>query len=636
MFVKRLAPAAFSSCVSARQTRLRGGAGRRARGNALARMDRLESASAGFAHAEYRFGGFRLDAGGTLYRGETPIPLSLKELAALRLLLAHPGRIVTPLELQEALWGDAPVMADSVSKCLASLRRKLEPETCLETVFKRGYRLAVAVRALGEPSGPLPRLAILPFTAERGIPEYLGAAVAEEAGERIGRAQPAPASIVARDSVFTLARRSLAPRQIGEMLKADLVLCGSLRALPAHYRLRAEMVHAADGSQAWVEDLLVERNRIAGLESELAHRTCQRLQAGGLSIVAAAAARGDEPVLEPEAYTRRLETYEILQRARYEWQTMERHRMQDALQHLQRTLDLDPALSPARVEVARLCATQALYGFMPPGVAADLAHRAAQGSGEAAALAEGILPVLAWISFHVDRDLGAALRLLREADRPAYDPWLTRMRTLLALSRRRFAEAIDLLQSAIRVDPWSPWPQARLAWAHHLAGDAVVSVEAVKAALERFPLHEGVQLYGAYILAFNGKAAQAAELAGGLAQRLPYFDLAMTVHAYALAMAGERDAARAILERLEWLSRERYVLKSFSASAYVALGEHENALAALRSADEARCPWFFQMLADPQLKPLQESPEFRSMLDALAAMEAGAESSGRAESGRAE
>ena len=47
---------------------------------------------------------------------------------------------------------------------------------------------------------------------------------------------------------------------------------------------------------------------------------------------------------------------------------------------------------------------------------------------------------------------------------------------------------------------------------------------------------------------------------------------------------------------------------------------HTRAL--LRAAEEARCPWFFQMLADPRLKPLRPHPEFQRMTGELARLEA--------------
>jgi len=52
------------------------------------------------------------------------------------------------------------------------------------------------------------------------------------------------------------------------------------------------------------------------------------------------------------------------------------------------------------------------------------------------------------------------------------------------------------------------------------------------------------------------------------------------------------------------------------------LGDQEAALAELRTMDEARCPWFFQMLANPCLKPLHGNPEFERLRAILPAMEA--------------
>jgi tetratricopeptide (TPR) repeat protein len=143
-------------------------------------------------------------------------------------------------------------------------------------------------------------------------------------------------------------------------------------------------------------------------------------------------------------------------------------------------------------------------------------------------------------------------------------------------------------------------------------------------ALAQFPEHDGSNLYGAVILAFNGDTEQAVNVAQQLAQRLPYFDLATTVYAYTLACAGRSDEARGILERLEWLGRERFLPRGFLPAAYLALGETDRALSELRAANESRCPWFFQMLADPRLKPLAGRAEFEEMKGLLASMEAAA------------
>jgi hypothetical protein len=133
-------------------------------------------------------------------------------------------------------------------------------------------------------------------------------------------------------------------------------------------------------------------------------------------------------------------------------------------------------------------------------------------------------------------------------------------------------------------------------------------------------------LYGAIILPFNGDAETGVRLAADLVARQPYLDLVSALHAYALACVGRVDEARDLLERLEWLSRERFVMRSFTPAVYTVLGDFDAAISELRTSADARCLWFFQMLADPRLKPLHGRPEFEEMRAILPRIEATAES----------
>ncbi len=93
----------------------------------------------------FTFGNLHLEPDGTLSRGDEIIHLPPKELAALKLLLAQAGQIVTHQQLKKALWGDVHVTDDSVPKCMSSLRELLAPDDCIQTVYKRGYRLFIEV-----------------------------------------------------------------------------------------------------------------------------------------------------------------------------------------------------------------------------------------------------------------------------------------------------------------------------------------------------------------------------------------------------------------------------------------------------------------------------------------------------------
>jgi DNA-binding winged helix-turn-helix (wHTH) protein len=560
---------------------------------------------------EFSFGNFRLDHDATFFRGDAKIHLPPKELAALRLLLVHAGQIVSSAQLKHELWGDVHVTSDSVPRCMSSLRARLEPDQCIQTIYKRGYRLAGPVQRGGSQAHRLLRLAIMPFGSGREVPDHLGPAIAEEATSRLTAFAPSWVSVLARDSVFTLAGCGMTAAQVGVTLKADLVLAGILFAMPTHYRLRAEMIRVEDGTQIWVEDILVARRHLLGLESELVQRLVFRL--GGEFTIASNGLNG----------TDRRDAYDIFLRGHYESQTHERHRMQDALQHLVRATELDPSLIAAKVDLGHACITQEFYGFMSPDTAASEIRHIAESISDIAGKAPALLPALGWICFHVDRDLRRTLEMFSASAHLTHDPWTTRLRVMLALSRHRFDEALEWIQSALHVDPYAPSLHASLAWAFHLAGQSTRSITQIEKCLSLFPDDENTLLYGAIILAFNGHAERAARHAEEIVRRTPYFDMALAVQAYVLACSGQRDEAYGLLERLQWLTRERFVLRSFMPAAYAALGDVETA--ELQATADLRCPWFFQTLADPRLESLRARPEFEQHLAVLKQMELSAQ-----------
>ncbi len=298
--------------------------------------------------------------------------------------------------------------------------------------------------------------------------------------------------------------------------------------------------------------------------------------------------------------------------------------MQDAMGRLLRAIELDPALMPARVELAQLVILQCIYGYLSPRIAAAAVRQAADGIPELNEQAEALLPALGWVEFHFDRDARSALLLMARSVGLPYDATNTRIRSWLLLSRHRFGEAIEMLHAAIHVDPYAPWVQAALAWALHLAGEREASVAQIRKAIDFSSGYDNSLFFGAMILAYNGEIKDAVEVAETLAGRSWHYDVAISTHAYALACSGRVEESHAQLERLQWLSRERFVLTTLNAATNAVLGEADAALEELRAADENRCPWFFQMLADTRLKPLKGRPEFAAMEASLAAMEAGA------------
>jgi predicted Zn-dependent protease len=383
------------------------------------------------------------------------------------------------------------------------------------------------------------------------------------------------------------------------------------------YRLRAEIIRVRDEAQLWVEDFQIPQAHWAGLELGLAERLAFRLgmvfEPASLDLAASA---------DPVGPTARLEAWERFQRGHQDLYSAQRPQLQESLQNLLRATELDPSLLQAQIDLIQLCLKESVFGFLSPAIAAEQVRRASRAIPRTDPAAVTVLPAIGWLRFYVDRNLSGAVHAFEESSQLPHDAWTTRWRVAFALSRGQWQLAVSIIESALRQDPYASWLHGTLAWCWHLARQPEKSLAQIERTLTQFDPDEGFGLYAVVILAYNDRAEEAVALAERLARALPDCDLCTSVHAYALACAGRRKDAVQMVERLQWLGRERYVPAALLSATFMALGNSEAAIQQLRIAEEARCPWFFQMLTDPRLDDLHDHPEFLRMQASLSVMEA--------------
>src|SRR5712691_2133602 len=95
-------------------------------------MESLRGGTNARPHSEqalYCFADFTLDSlGGTIRRGENEIELRSKSFEVLAYIVEHHGRLVTREELMEAIWPDVTVNDESLTRCIADIRKTLGDE----------------------------------------------------------------------------------------------------------------------------------------------------------------------------------------------------------------------------------------------------------------------------------------------------------------------------------------------------------------------------------------------------------------------------------------------------------------------------------------------------------------------------
>jgi len=87
---------------------------------------------------------------GELVRGDTVVKLEPKVMDVLVMLARQPGEVVSRQELEDTVWRGTVVSYDALIKAIAKLREAFgdtgRPATVIQTVSKKGYRLAAPVR----------------------------------------------------------------------------------------------------------------------------------------------------------------------------------------------------------------------------------------------------------------------------------------------------------------------------------------------------------------------------------------------------------------------------------------------------------------------------------------------------------
>jgi DNA-binding winged helix-turn-helix (wHTH) protein/predicted Zn-dependent protease len=103
----------------------------------------------------YQFGDFRLDVrNARLTRGADAVALPPKTFDLLVTLVRHAGELVDKDSLMREVWPDTFVEEANLSRHIWTLRKALGDEGYVETIPKRGYRFAAAVRTLPAEGGP--------------------------------------------------------------------------------------------------------------------------------------------------------------------------------------------------------------------------------------------------------------------------------------------------------------------------------------------------------------------------------------------------------------------------------------------------------------------------------------------------
>ncbi len=573
-----------------------------------------------------RFGAFELDERARELRtGTTRIRLQDQPFEILRLLLQRPGEVVTREELRRQLWPDGTYvdfehsLNAAVKRLRAALGDDADNPRFVETLPRRGYRFVAAspvaaapVPAIVPPRPPRVRLAVLPFSNlgdERH--EYFGDGLHEELISQLGGLCRGRLGVLARWSSVVFKGTPLRARDVGEALRADYLLEGSVRHEDDRVRVTARLIEAEGETQIWAE--MYDRH--------LTH--CLTVQTDVAAQIARALAAELVPDERSRPSTAASAAYQAYLKGRYFWNKNDDQAVDQAIAYYEEALALDPSFGPAAAALARARVARAEHYLDVPRMALasarDAAHRALEIDGSLyeahLALAETQRMLdFDWAAAEASYLKALALNPSSESAHRAYALLLS------ALGRHR--EAVRESDRAIELDPLCLVVGGAAAWVAYAAGDYPAAIEIARNTIDMDPEFVRARRVLAVAYLQSGRIADAIqELETSAA--LTDHPVLLAWLAHARAITGHRYEAEAIVARMLTQSgyRQHYAL----AIAYIGLNHIDEAFDALDVACVDRDPLLSHIAVEPRFDPLRGDARFAALLTrmGLAARRAG-------------
>ena len=570
----------------------------------------------------YEFAGRRVDvARRRLTHGERVVPMFPRCFDALVLLIEHRGELLDKDFLLRAPWPDVVVDENSLAKVISEVRRALgegpKDSGCIATIPRRGYRFTATVevrRAAG--STPVPNgsqraelraLAVLPFSIlqPRVEDEGLGIGLADALITRLGQLRRT--LVRPTSSIVRFAASDPAPAAAGRELGVDAVIAGSVRRAGTQVRVSVQLVSVNDDAVTWGEKFDADAATALELEDSIAERV-----ATALTLALA------ERPPAARRYTASGDAYEHYIRARYLITRRTRASLTQAIESLERAIEIDPAFALAYTALSeawiQLGLRAAVSQSMRPREVMPRARAAAE---KALALDDTLSEAhgtLGQVLFTYEWKRDAGLAELRRAielnpNNQNAQHWLAMALGGLGY----FDESLAQIQRALAIDPLAVMVNANVGFMLYRAGrvdEAVVKLRHTLAmeptfVMTRYRLGLALEAQGDYIEAIEQFSAM---------QPSADDPLAFTAIARTRALMGETGEARRLLAELANIARTAYVPAATIADVYVALGEFDEAITWLERGIEERAIVSMWLRSERHWDPLRSHPRFPLLL----------------------
>lgn len=465
-------------------------------------------------------------------------------------------------------------------------------------------------------SAAIDSVAVLPFLNVAADPntDYLSDGITESLINDLS--QVPNLAVMSRNSVFRYKGHETDAQAAGQALKVQAVLTGTVAQRGDSLSISAELIEVRNNRHLWGERYNRKLLDILTVQEEISTQIFEKLRFEF---------PGEDKKRVSKRYTENAEAYELYLQGRYYWNKKTASGFYEGIEYFQRAITADPNYAPAYAALANLYCNLANYNFalLPPKEAWAKAKAAAVKAlqiDDTLASAHASLALVAyqweWDWSTADKEFKRALEL-DPGSASTYEPTASSTNHWYShylMTMGRTEESFRASRRALQLDPVDLAINAHQGWYYLWTRQYDQAIEPLQKTIQMDPSFPVGQWYLGLNYEQTGKFQDAivqfqncVRLTDGRASML-----ALLGHAY--AADNKRSKARAILEQLSALSKQKYVPSYPVAVIYAALGEKEEAFARLKDAYDERDSWMDYVGLDPRLDGLRSDPRFADLL----------------------
>jgi len=546
---------------------------------------------------------YEMAAGRPPFRGKTPAGIvgsiltesPVKPSAVNAAIPAKLDRVIL-----KALEKDRGARYPSVAALSADLEEWQKSEAASATQQTRRWMLAAAGAGVASLAGgaflarrslfPPERrtlIAVLPFENAGGNPQeaFFADGLHQDMISVLNRLYPDRLGVIAHTSVQRYKGTGATIQQVGNDLKVDYVVQGSVQRDGGQAHITARLIRVKDGASVWNASYNRDLNQTVAVQAEIAQAIAQGIETG---------LRPDAQVSAVLARPLNAAAHEAYLRGDYA-----------------KAVALDPGYAAAYAGLANKMYLPGLFGFLPPGRAFTGMRNAAskaveldqtQASGHAAVALSKLHQQWSWSE--AEESFRRGLRL---------DPGNAEVRHYFAhflLWTNRREESVRECNLAVQLDPFNADLISCLGWHDLHVGNFDKAIDWTRLALTYQPDHGWALMLMGWAYEQKGMFPEA------LSALRKGFDSVLKTGsiAHVFAKSGNRPAAEKVLGDLLADSKKKYVSPYDIAVIYAGLDDQEHVYESLNKAYEEHSAFMVYMSSDPRFRPLRSDPRFQDLL----------------------